>query len=222
MKREVAFIHTSPAAIAPLMEFYGAAAPEIEITNLLDDGIMRMFKSHQSVEAQRRLTEMIASAHQSHGAELAMLTCSAVPRTMLEQLTGTADLPILKIDVPMARVAVRSGTKIGVVVTFPPTLEPTRRLLAEAAAEADVEIEIVQEVSAEAYRALLNGDFIKHDDLLLAAVGRLDKAGVDAVVLAQVSMARILPQLKGRSRAPVLSSLDTSLTAIREILKEQG
>ena len=120
----------------------------------------------------------------------------------------------------MAREAVRAGRRIGVAATFPPTLAPTCKLLTEAAAEADSEIEIVQQVAPEAYTALLSNDTATHDRLLLEALGQLERRGVNAIILAQVSMARILPQVDGRVKVPVLSSLHTSLAAIREALNE--
>ena len=47
MSHKLAFIHTSPAAIAPLMQFYGAAG--MEITNLLDDGLLRLLRLLKSI-----------------------------------------------------------------------------------------------------------------------------------------------------------------------------
>ena len=219
-KRRVAFIHTSPAAVGPLMQFYGGAAPELEITNLLDDGLLRLLAAQNHAAARRRLAEMIRAARETYDAELAMITCSSVPKEMAESLAGDFPLPVLKIDYPMAREAVRAGRRVGVAATFPPTLVPTCKLLTEAAAEAGGEIEIVQQVAPEAYTALLANDTATHDRLLLEAVGQLEKQGVSAIVLAQVSMARILPQLEGRARVPVLSSLHTSLAAVREALNE--
>lgn len=218
-KRKVAFIHTSPAAIGPLMQFYSEAAPELEITNLLDDGLLRLLAAKESATAQKRLAEMIKAAVETYGAELAMITCSSVSREMAEQLAGDFALPILKIDYPMARQAVRAGAKIGVAATFPPTLVPTTKLLDDAAAEAAREIEIIQEVSPDAYTALLANDLAKHDELLLGVIERLEQQDVSAIVLAQVSMARILPRLNGRVKVPVLSSLHTSLEAVRERLQ---
>lgn len=218
-KRKVAFIHTSPAAIGPLMQFYTEAAPELEITNLLDDGLLRLLAAKESATAEKRLGEMIRAAVETYGAELAMITCSSVSREMAERLAQNFELPILKIDYPMARLAVRAGAKIGVAATFPPTLAPTTKLLNEAAAEAAREIEIVQEVSPDAYTALLANDLARHDELLLQVVERLERHEVSAIVLAQVSMARILPQLEGRAKVPVLSSLHTSLEAVRENLR---
>ena len=219
LKRKVAFIHTSPAAIGPLMQFYSESAPELEITNLLDDGILRLLASQSYEVAQQRFMEMLKAGRETYAAELAMITCSAVPKTIIARLRDAFDIPILKIDHPMARQAVQSGKRIGVAVTFPPTLEPTCKLLFETAAEAGTTIDIIQEVAPEAYQALLAGDHQKHDDLLLAAIERLDQQNVAAIVLAQVSMARILPQLDGRASVPVLSSLHTSLDAIRDAFK---
>ncbi|HYG82052.1 MAG TPA: hypothetical protein VD861_16760, partial [Pyrinomonadaceae bacterium] len=135
-KRKVALIHTSPAAIGPLMQFYTEAAPELEITNLLDDGLLRLLAAKEIATAEGRLAEMIRAAVETYGAELAMITCSSVSKEMVERLAGGFALPILKIDYPMARQAVRAGTKIGVAATFPPTLVPTTQLINEAAAEA--------------------------------------------------------------------------------------
>jgi Asp/Glu/hydantoin racemase len=215
-KRKVAFIHTSPAAIGPLMQFYNESAPELEITNLLDDGLLRLLAAKDTLTAQGRLSEMIKAATVTYGSELAMITCSSVSKEMVEQLADDFEQPILKIDYPMARQAVRAGQRIGVAATFPPTIVPTCKLLKDAAAEAGTTIEIIQEISPDAYTALLANDVSTHDELLLAAIERLEKQDVAAIILAQVSMARILPHLNGRVKVPVLSSLHTSLEALRE------
>jgi aspartate/glutamate racemase len=218
VKRKIAFIHTSPAAIGPLMQFYTESAPELEITNLLDDGLLRLLASKNITEAEHRLGDMIEAARRAYGSELAMVTCSSVSKEMIESLSSTVDIPLLKIDYTMARKAVEMASRIGVAVTFRPTLETTSGLLKDAATEAGRAIEIIPEIVEEAYAALLAGDHATHDDLLLAGIDRLAAQKVEVIVLAQVSMARILPELAGRVRAPVVSSLSTSLMAIREAL----
>jgi Asp/Glu/hydantoin racemase len=201
------------------MQFYGEAAPELEITNLLDDGLLRLLSAQDFATAHERLFDMIETASSIYHAELAMVTCSSVSKEMVEQLDRDFELPILKIDYPMAREAVRAGRRIGVAATFAPTLKPTSKLIAEAAAEAGTEIELVTQVSTPAYEALLSGDTSTHDRLLLDVIEQLDKQKVAAIVLAQVSMARILPSLDGQVSVPVLSSLHTSLAAIRDALR---
>src|SRR3712207_2156438 len=113
-KRKVAFVHTSPAAVGPLMQFYAEAAPELEITNLLDDGLLRLLAKGDRATTEARLSDMIGVAAKTYGAEAAMVTCSSVPLETVEKLAGSFDLPVLKIDYPMARRAVLAGRLIGV------------------------------------------------------------------------------------------------------------
>ncbi len=103
------------------MQFYTGAAPELEITNLLDDGLLRLLAAKETATAERRLAEMIKAAVETYGAELAMITCSSVSREMAERLASDFALPVLKIDYPMMRQAVRAGARIGVAATFTPT-----------------------------------------------------------------------------------------------------
>ncbi|MFL6211270.1 MAG: aspartate/glutamate racemase family protein [Pyrinomonadaceae bacterium] len=219
-KRRVAFIHTSPPAVGPLMQFYSAAAPELEITNLLDDGLLRLLAAQSFATTRARLAGMLSVAIETYRAELALVTCSSVPLEMVTDLGARAGVPIVKIDYPMMQQAVRAGRRVGIAATFPPTLGPTRRLLGHAAAEAGVEVEIVEEVAPAAYDALLTNDTALHDELLTAAVGRLAQQDVSTIVLAQVSMARTLPRLASVTEVPVLSSLHTSLAAVRAQLEK--
>jgi Asp/Glu/hydantoin racemase len=217
-KRKVAFVHTSPAAVGPLMQFYAEAAPELEITNLLDDGLLRLLAAKEYDTAEARLADMLRVAAGVYRAEAAMVTCSSVSKEMVGRIAEGFAVPVLKIDYPMARRAVAAGRRVGVAATFPPTLGPTRRLIEEAAREAGAEVEIIEEVAGGAYDALLAGDAERHDALLLETVSRLEARGVAVVVLAQVSMARTLPLIEGRAGVTVLTSLHTSLEEIRGAL----
>jgi Asp/Glu/hydantoin racemase len=218
MKRRVSFLHTSPAAIPPLMRFYSQAAPDLEVINILEDGLLRFFTAGDWSAAENRLHDMLGVARDTYHAEVVMITCSAVPRSVLEPLQERARIPVFAIDGPMARSAVKAGNRIGVAVTFPPTAELTRALLLETAAEMGKSIELVLEVVPAAYDALLAGNAEDHDRLLLAGIDRLAQQNVDIIVLAQVSMARVQPGLEVRLSIPVFSSLETSLGAIRELL----
>ena len=61
---------------------------------------------------------------------------------------------------------------------------------------------IDSELIPEAYDALLAGDTERHDRLLMAGVERLAARGAEVIVLAQVSMARILLLWPARSQYP--------------------
>jgi Asp/Glu/hydantoin racemase len=214
MTTRVSCIHTSPAAIGPIAEFVAREAPGLEITNLLDDGLLRLLSRGDQAAVERRLSEMARVAREEYGAAAVLLTCSAIPAEILTRLREQASLPMVKIDEPMAEAAVRAGRRIGVVISFAATCEPTERLLRKTADSAGVEIEIIKRVVPAAYEALLSGRTDEHDRLLIEAVEQLAGEGADCIVLAQVSMARLLPKLAGRTKVPVLSSLSTCLQAI--------
>jgi Asp/Glu/hydantoin racemase len=215
--RRLTLIHASPAALPPVLGYFRKAAPDLEITNLLDDGLLRLFAKPDWVAVERRLSEMLGAAREVYGSEAALLTCSAVPRDMLERLRRRAAFPVLKIDETLARAAVGAGQRIGLLVTFPPTLEVSRAQLEKAAREAGRSVDIVPRLVPEAYQALLAQDAPTHDRLLVAAAQELASQGIDALVLAQVSMARLMPELQARFGVPVFSALDTSLQALRNL-----
>jgi Asp/Glu/hydantoin racemase len=220
MKRTLSFIHTSPAAIGPLMQFYSKSEPDWEITNLLDDGILRLLKTGEPALVEERLRSMLAAARTTYQAEAAMVTCSSVPIAMIASLAEDSPMPIVKIDVPMAERAVEKASQIGVAVTFPPTEGPTRRLLLETAAARSRRVDVDVEIASAAYDALLTNDLATHDDLLMEACDRLVARGADVIVLAQVSMARAEDRIRQRVTVPVFSSLSTSLEALRRVLPE--
>jgi aspartate/glutamate racemase len=103
------------------------------------------------------------------------------------------------------------------LVTFPPTLEVSRAQLDEAAREAGRSVEVVPRVVPDAYQALLAQDAATHDRLVMAAARELASEGIDVLVLAQVSMVRVLSELQASVKVPVLTSLQTSLEALRKL-----
>lgn len=217
MKRRVGFIHTSPAALAPLAEYYRDNAPELDSNNLLDDGVLRLFSRGDERAAERRLADMICACRDTYGAEMCVVTCSAVSRSMIARLADATGVPTIKIDEVLAHEAVGAGTRLGVLVTFPPTRAVIQRLLQDAAREDGRQVELTFKLIPEAYEALLGGKYEQHDQLVLAGIGELAKEPLDAIVFAQVSMARLLKKLPV-TPMPVLSSLPASLKAIRATL----
>jgi Asp/Glu/hydantoin racemase len=217
-RRKITLIHASRASVEPLNSYYPKQRPELEITNLLDDGVMGLFSTGEMERARQRLSEMIAVARDVYSAELAVLACSAVPREDLEMLRASAAIPVLKIDEPMARASVQAGQLIGVIVSFPPTQRITHALLDEAAGEIGRHIGIIDELIPEALHAMLNGDKSSHDRMLASAAQRLASRGSNAIVLAQVSMAHMVPVLIRQTGLPVFSSLETSLDEVRQKL----
>jgi Asp/Glu/hydantoin racemase len=105
-----------------------------------------------------------------------------------------------------------------VLVTFPPTVASTCVLITEAAIAAGRAVCVETELREDALKALLQGDASGHDQLLAEGARALVEAGVEAIVLAQVSMAHMRERLEREFGVPVFSSLETSHRALREAL----
>jgi Asp/Glu/hydantoin racemase len=123
---------------------------------------------------------------------------------------------IVKVDEAMAEEACTLGPRIGVVATVSTTLEPTVRLIRKKSVERGIDIDVTECIAQGAFEALLAGDAAKHDDILKRTI--IELAGhVDVIVLAQVSMARLVPSL-GSLSVPVLSSPASGVASVKRAL----
>lgn len=192
MSRSVVVIHAAVAAIAPVNKHLAAHAPDVQVTNLLDDGLLRMFAAKDYAAAEAQLLKLIGMGHAVYGAGSILITCSAVPKDSMTRIRADAPVPVTKIDEPMARAALALGGRIGILCTFPPTLEPTTSLLAGA----DLHPVLVSPAT---------------DEAILTAAESL-APNVDAIVLAQISMSHLTDTIQSRTGRPTLSALTTLTT----------
>jgi Asp/Glu/hydantoin racemase len=214
----LALIHTSPT-LTPL---FGALCaeflPAINVFHMVDESLIKdtIRKGHLQRVTMRRLLSMIESAEMA-GADAVMVTCSSIGAgVVLGQ--KLFDIPVIRVDEAMAEAAVRMGRRIGVMATLRTTLEPTIALLREKAEEAGIEIEIVESLCDGAFDAVLAGDAITHDRILTEAL-RNQMKGVDVVILAQASMARVVKTMpEGSLTMPVLSSPKLAVMQAREVM----
>lgn len=190
----------------------------VRLTSIIDDAIIFDINRHGGLSAAvtRRLIRYYRNAEDA-GADVIFNTCSSVGE-IVALGRQVVDVPIVRIDEPMAELAAKQYRRIGVLATLESTLGPTRRLIAEKAEGEGRTVEIVAEVAKGAFEALAHKDPATHDELVGEAVGRLSD-DVEAVVLAQASMARMQERLQQRSAVPVLTSLSSGLEAVRAALE---
>jgi Asp/Glu/hydantoin racemase len=127
-------------------------------------------------------------------------------------------VPVLRVDQPMADLAVRTGKKIGVVATLPTTLGPTSDLVRRRAALAGKEIELTSKLCEGAFEALMSGDSAKHDEMVAKALKELSTQ-VDVILLAQASMARVVNTLdEADKRVPIVASPPEAIKHLATVL----
>lgn len=223
MTPKIVALHTGPVTVQPLTQLKEAFLEDAEWVNIVDDSLLKdVMKAGQvTPEVRKRMTGYALIAEQM-GASAILNACSSVGE-VADYIGEMTSIPIVKIDNRMAERAVELGTKIGVIATVQTTLNPTVRLIERKAREQRKRIELESSLCAEAFEALLRGDGQKHDELLIEAVFDLAERN-DAIVLAQVSMARLESALTG-VRVPVLTSPALGMKELAEVvalIKEGG
>jgi Asp/Glu/hydantoin racemase len=217
--KKIAIIHTTPATLEPLKALAAELLPGSPVVNWMDDSILpELAANGGDVSAVTNRLLHYARFAQAGGAAVLLSACSSVGEvvaTMRQQLT----IPVVRIDEAMAAAAVQRGRCLGVAATLPTTLNPTMRLLQQKAAEAGQEIELKPLLVEAAYRQLMSGDKEGHDAILAEALLALAQSA-DVVVLAQASMARVLPRLPEAIQAQFLSSPRLGMEQVRQVLAE--
>ena len=218
---KLAIIHTSPATLEPLKAQAAELLPGVEIVNFVDDSILpQLLQNGGDVSAvQDRLLHYARFAQQV-GADAILSACSSLGE-LTPSAQASVDVPVVRIDDAMASAAVQRGSRIGIAATLPTTLNPTTRLLQSKAEALERAVEFRPVLVTGAYERLMAGDKDGHDDLLVEALTKL-AADVDVVVLAQVSMARVLPRVPEALREKFLTSPRLGMEAVKNALESQA
>lgn len=214
----VGYLHTSHVLIPTFSELSSRELPGVEQFHMVDESLIQnTIRANGLTKVTiRRVVNMILSAREG-GADAVVVTCSSIgPAASLAR--EVCDFPVVRVDEAMAEEAVRRGSRIGVAATVRTTLEPTVALLRAKALDAGRAVVVEESLCEEAFAAVLSGDNRTHDQLLVASLARL-RQSVDVVVLAQASMARILPNLpNGNEGTPILTSPELAVKHARALL----
>ncbi len=212
----VALIHATPLAIDPIAEAFARRWPRAERLNLLEDRLS------QDRARDGRLTEamtdrFIALARYAcgAGADAILFTCSAFGPA-IEAAARAVPVPVLKPNEAMFEQALAAGARLGLVATFEPSLAPMREELLAMAAARGRPVNLAECHVPHAMQRLAEGDAATHHRLVAEAVATLRDC--DAVMLAQFSMAGAASLAREGTAAPVLTSPDCAVDALRAAL----
>jgi len=150
------------------------------------------------------------------GANVILEACSSVGE-VVTKMQSAVSIPIVRIDEGMAEQAVQRGEQLGVAATLPTTLEPTTRLLRAKAEKAGKQVEIMPLLIEGAYQKLMAGDREGHDNMLVEKLQALART-VDVIVLAQASMARVLPRLSAADQDKILVSPRLAMEGVKNVI----
>lgn len=218
---KLAIIHTGTATIAPLKALAADLLPGAEVINIMDDSIVPQIAATGGNldEAEKRLVQYAKFA-EGLDADVMLNACSSVGE-IVRVMQDHVSVPVVRIDEPMAEEAVRRADRVGVAATLETTLRPTLALLEDKAAAAGKDVEFERCIVDGAFERLSAGDQEGHNRLLIEALSDLAER-VDVIVLAQASMARVVPELPEAKRAKVLSSPQLGMERVRKVAQDAG
>ena len=211
-------IHNSPVLAPIFNEIAARIMPDVRILHFVDESTIKntIAAGYLEKKTMRRVIGLVGSSFDA-GCDVALVTCSSIGLAV-DMAAALYDQPVLRVDRPMAETAVATGSRIGVVATLSTTLDPTVELIRRVAEEQGKTIEVVAHVCEGAFAAVMAGDGATHDRIVSEALTETMK-GMDAIVLAQASMARVVAALpEGAVTAPVFSSPELGMEAARDAL----
>lgn len=217
MTKTLGLIYTAPAIVESVNKTVSEVMPSVQRFDITDNRIIPVILAAGGLTPRiHRIVANYVRSAEDEGADAVLVTCSSIS-PCVDTARPLVSIPVLKIDDPMTDKAVESASKIGVVATNEATLEPTTKLLAAKAEARGSKVQISTELCRGAFEALSKKDTATHDQLVLEGIRRTAET-VDLIVLAQASMARIVPQLGDQLRVPILTSLRSGVEQVKPVL----
>src|SRR3954451_22720812 len=136
MPKTLPLVHTGTFLAPVFTNLCKELMPDVKVFNIVDESLINntIAANHLTPTTSRRLAQYLQSAEEA-GADAILVTCSSVGPAV-EAARPFVNVPVLRVDQPMADEAVGIGRRIGVIATLPTTLEPTVNLIkARAAAQ---------------------------------------------------------------------------------------
>lgn len=215
----VCILQTSFAKREDTVELLKSKVPGVRVEFITDSTLLPDIRANGGPgQAVIDRMTLYAKAAEISGADLIVNSCSTVGE-VADQYAKEVNIPVMKVDEPMAREAVGLGTKIALIATVETTLGPSQRLIEKIGAEQGKKMECTQYVQNAAWDALSSGHPEEHNRILMGEIRKLDQMGYDAIVMCQVSMRALLPDLEDVN-TPLLCSFFSGYEAVADKLNE--
>jgi Asp/Glu/hydantoin racemase len=206
----IALIHALKHSIQPIESSFARLWSEPRLMNLLDDSLSAdLARDGQLTDAMTERFLTLGRYVASTGADAILFTCSAFGPCIEAVARAHAPMPVLKPNEAMIEQAARSGRKVGLLSTFPPTLVSMPR-------EFPASVELVPKLAEGALVALDRGDRAEHDRLVVEA--SKDLHDCDVVALAQYSMAPAASAVEQATGRPVFTTPDSAVLKLKRML----
>jgi Asp/Glu/hydantoin racemase len=216
---KLAIIHTAPVTVEVFKGLATELLPGVTVVNFVDDSILpQLAENGGDINAVEDRLLHYARFAEEVGADVILSACSSVGE-VAARMREHVSIPVVRVDEAMAEQAVQRGQRIGVAATLATTLRPTLELLRQKAAADGRDIQLEPRLVSAAFQRLSAGDREGHDMILAEALTDLARL-VDVIVLAQASMARVLPNLPEDIRGRFLTSPRLGMERVKSVMEK--
>lgn len=206
----ITLVHALKHSIVPIEASFARLWPDARLMNLLDDSLSADLARDGGLS--ETMTERFLALGRyaaGTGSDAILFTCSAFGPCIEAVARAQAPIPVLKPNEAMIEQAAARGGRVGLLSTFPPTL-------VSMPPEFPSSVEIVPKLVEGALAALDRGDRATHDRLVVEAAKSLRDC--DLIALAQYSMAPAAEQVTEATGRPVLTTPDSAVTKLKQML----
>ncbi len=205
MTTQIAMIHATREAIAPVEIAFKDLWPDAEHWTLLDESLT-MDLAAAGGKLTPGLSERflnLAAYAKARRPDGILFTCSAFG-AIIDRIAAQYDVPVMKPNEAILDAAVNQGGRVGLLATHPQTLPDMTVDMENLAAARNVDLTVVPLLVEGAWADLGAGNRAAHDRAVIAAAPRLNDCG--CIVLAQFSMAPLAAEIGAGTGLPVLTS----------------
>jgi hypothetical protein len=214
MGSSLALLHTTIETVKPARALAARTMPTVKPFNIVDDGFLPLFATGPTPSTVKRLRVYLEQARDAGAA--GVLCCCSSLGAIASALTDPP-LPFWRLHDAAVDAALERGA-IGVLATAEKPLNALTALLEERRGTRTPRV--IARIAKGAFPALIAGREQEHDDLVLGALDELGRE-CDVVILAQLTIERVLARLQPPLADRVLSSGELGFARTARLLADQ-
>ncbi|WP_086731543.1 aspartate/glutamate racemase family protein [Streptomyces carpinensis] len=214
----LALLHTSPVHVPVFEALRDEDHPQLRLRHFVDEELLSRARREGPAAVTDEVRAVLDRAV-AEGARAVLCTCSTIGGVAeTAGVQAGADVPVLRVDRPMASAAVAAGPRVVVLAAVESTLAPTVALIEEEARRAGRPVSVRPLLVHGAWARFEAGDTEGYVRRVASAADSISAAEADAIVLAQASMGPA--QSLTTTLVPTFSSPRPGLAAAAEAVAE--
>jgi len=219
----IALIHALEESVLPARRAFKSAWPEAQAFDLLDTSLAVDLSNKGKLD-QAIIDRFLALGQYAHSTgekqdplQGILFTCSAF-RPAIDAVKRNSSVPVLRPNESAFREAFDYGARVGLLVSFLPSLAGLSAEITEQAADQNKSIQIIGGHAKGALEALQADDEETHDRIVAETAASMKD--IDVLILGQFSLARARVKVQEVVSCPVITTPDAAVRELRRLVSK--